>query len=115
MDEDRLGALVTAATRTAEGMGKVAGDKPDETPLKSDAHTFRGIARMLNSLSSEARTTSDTCLQLRRVLQRIAMLEVRGATQLIERGDWKKVVSELQAIAQDALAGGGQPGGTRNR
>ena len=113
MNEDRLGALVSAAAKTAEGMGKVAADKPDLTPLKSDAHTFRGIARMLASLSTEARTTSELCAQQRRVLQRIAMLEVRGATELIERGDWKKVVAELQAIAQDALAGGGRPGGAR--
>ena len=115
MDEDRLGALVSAATRTAEGIGKVAGDKPDKTPLKSDANTFRGIATILNTLSAEARAGSDSCAQLRRTLQRIAMLEVRGATELIERGDWKKIVGELQSIAQDALGGGGRPGGTRGR
>ncbi len=113
MDDDRLNALVSAATKTAEGMGQVAGDKPDKTPLKSDAHTFRGIATMLQSLSTEARSVNETVAQFRRTLQRIAALEVRGATELIERGDWKKVVSELQAIAQDALSGGGRPGGTR--
>ena len=113
MDDTRLGALVSAATKTAEGIGKVAGDKPDQTPLKSDAHTFRGIATMLNTLSAEARATNESCAQLRRTLQRIAMLEVRGATELIERGDWKKIVSELQSIAQDALGGGSGRGGER--
>lgn len=115
MDDNRLLALVSAATKTADGIGKVAGDKPDKTPLKSDAHTFRGIAALLNRLSSEARANSETATRLSRTLQRIADLEVRGATELIERNDWKKMVGELQAIAQDALAGGGTPGGSRAR
>lgn len=101
---DQLTALVTAATKTAEGMGKVAGSKPDATPLHSDAKTFRGIAEMLTRLSTEARQSGEAASQLRRILQRIAMLEVRGATELVERGDWKGIVGELQAMAHDVLS-----------
>ena len=102
---ERLTALVTAAKQTAEGMGKVAGTKPDETPLHSDAKTFRGIAEMLTGLSVEAKASCDAAIQLRRILQRIAMLEVRGAAELVERGDWKGIVGELQAMAHDVLSG----------
>lgn len=105
---ERLTALVTAATRTAEGMGKVAGAKPDETPLRSDARTFRGIADMLAGLSAEARQSDELAAQLRRVLQRIAMLEVRGGADLVGRGDWKRIVDELQAMAHDVLGASGE-------
>jgi hypothetical protein len=43
-------------------------------------------------------------------LHRIANLQVRGAAELLERGDWKRIASELQAVAQEAL---GTPSTTR--
>lgn len=101
---DQLDTLVQAATKTAEGMGAVAAGKADETPLQSDARTFRGIATMLSGLSSEARKRDQSVAQLRRVLQRIAMLEVRGGQELVEAGDWKGLVEEVQAMAHDVLS-----------
>ena len=102
---ERLAALVMAANRTAAGLGKVAGAKPDETPLHSDAKTFRGIAQMLTGLAAEATANAETAAKLRRILQRIAMLEVRGAAELVECGDWKGIVGEVQAMAHDVLGG----------
>lgn len=106
---EQLGSLVAAAAKAAEGMGRVAGEKPDGTPLQSDARTFRGIATMLTTLSAEAREHQQTAAQLRRILQRIAMLEVRGAADLVERGDWRSLVEELQAMAHDVLNGTRSP------
>ena len=104
---DQLEQLVEAAAKTAAGMGKVAAGKADATPLQSDARTFRGIAAMLDGLSAEARRREQTAAQLRRILQRVAMLEVRGAQDLIAAGDWRGLVEELQAMAHDVLSGGG--------
>lgn len=101
--DNRLGALVAAAAETARGMDEVAGCKPDETPLKSDARTFRGIATMLAGLSEEARQRDALLGQLAARFRRIADIEVRGGTELIGRGDWRAIAAELQAIASEAL------------
>jgi len=108
--EDRLNALVAAAAEAARGMGEVAGSKPNETPLHSDARTFRGLATMLTGLAEEANRREQKLSALNAMLRRIANLEVRGATELLERGDWKRITAELQAIAQEAL---GTPAGSR--
>lgn len=109
----RLNALVAAAQEAAKGMGAAAGRKPNETELKSDARTFRGLATMLNGLSEEANRREEKLCTLSAKLHRIAGLEVRGAAELIERGDWKKLCAELQAIAQEALGTG--DGASRRR
>lgn len=110
---NRASALMTAAGEAAKGMGNVADGKPDEAPLQSDARTFRGLADMLTGLSAELRQSNKTVKHLRRILERIAMLEVRGATELIERGDWKGMVDELQTMAHDVLNGGERRSGPR--
>ena len=101
--ENRLNALAAAAAEAARGMGEVAGSKPNETPLHSDARTFRGLATMLTGLAEEARLREQQLSTLGASLRRIANLEVRGAAELLERGDWKRITAELQAIAQEAL------------
>lgn len=106
MAEERLKALVAAAGEAAAGMGKVAADKPDQAPVQTDARTFRGLVAMLNGLSEEARQRDERVCGLTAKLHRIARLEVRDAAQLIERGDWKKLTAELQAIAEEAVGGG---------
>jgi hypothetical protein len=108
--ENRLNALVAAAAEAARGMGEVAGSKPNETPLRSDARTFRGLATMLTGLVEEARRRDQRLDALGASLHRIANLQVRGAAELLERGDWKRIASELQAVAQEAL---GTPSTTR--
>jgi hypothetical protein len=95
--------LIANAKAVSLGMIKVAATKPNDYPLQSNAQTFRGAANILQALSEEiasheARTT-DLCAKL----QRIADLKVRGASEAIESSDWKSVVDELQAVAQEAL------------
>jgi len=103
---NELAELIANAKAVSLGMIKVAATKPNEHPLQSNAETFRGAANMLNALSHEvARYDQRTC-DLVAKLQRIANLQVRGAAEAISDGDWKSVVEELQAVAEEALTPG---------
>ena len=95
--------LIETAKRVSVGMIKVAASKPNDHPLQSNAETFRGAANMLSALSLEVGRLEERTAQLTAKLQRIAGLKVRGASEAIERGDWKFLVEELQAVAQEAL------------
>lgn len=102
--KDRAEALVAAAREAARGMGRIAADKPDETLLKTNAHTLRSVAGILTGLAAEMSRRPSTAERAHRALERIAALQIRGGAELLEHGDWKKIASELQAIAQDALS-----------
>lgn len=102
--------LIENAKQVSLGMIKVAATKPNDHPLQSNAQTFRGAAHMLHALSEEIARLDSRCDDLVAKLQRIANLKVRGAAEAIQSSDWKSVVEELQAVAQEALA----PGSTIN-
>lgn len=98
--------LIANAKAVSLGMIKVAATKPNDAPLQSNAQTFRGAATMLHALSEEVSRHEEETAELIAKLQRIAELRVRGAAEAIESGDWKTVVDELQAVAQEAIAPG---------
>jgi hypothetical protein len=100
---EKLDLLIRAAAEAARGMGAAAGEKPNEAPVQSDARTFRGLATMLTGLSEEADRRERQLSTMSASLSRIACLQVRGATELIERGDWRRLAGELQTIAQEAI------------
>ena len=102
--KDRAEALVNAAREAARGMGRIAADKPDDALLKTNAHTLRSVAGILTGLATEMGRIAPPAEKMARALDRIASLQVRGAAELLEHSDWKKIASELQAIAQDALS-----------
>ena len=95
--------LIANAKAVSLGMIKVAATKPNDAPLQSNAQTFRGAATMLHALSEEVSRHEEETAELIAKLQRIAELRVRGAAEAIESSDWKSVVDELQAVAQEAL------------
>lgn len=108
--------LIVNARAVSLGMIKVAAAKPNDYPLQSNAQTFRGAATMLHALSEEVARHEARTAELVEKLQRIADLKVRGAPEAIQSGNWKSVVDELQAVAQEALAPGsssGRPRGLR--
>jgi hypothetical protein len=105
--------LVKTARMAAVGLAKVAAAKPDGTELKSDANTFRGTARVLAALSDAVTARDAEVAELRGKLQRIAALQVRGGQQLVQTGDWRAIVEELQALAQEAITPGSGKGGSR--
>jgi len=95
--------LLETAKRVSIGMIKVAAAKPNDYPLQSNAETFRGAANLMSALSLEVTRTEERTADLLAKLQRIADLKVRGAADAVEAGDWKYLVEELQAVAQEAL------------
>jgi Ser/Thr protein kinase RdoA (MazF antagonist) len=96
--------LVVMAGRAAEGMLKVATGKEPQEATHSNAATFTAVGEMLNEMAAAARQQQATNKDLLAFMERIANLKVRGASELIERGEWKKIANELQAVAQEALA-----------
>src|SRR6187402_1514070 len=107
--------LITNAKAVSMGLIKVAAAKPNEHLLQSNAQTFRGAATILYGLSEEVTRIDAVIAGLHEKLSRIATLEVRGAAEAIETGDWKAVVDELQAVAQEALTPRAASRGTRPR
>jgi len=109
--------LIANAKAVSLGMIRVAATKPNDHPLQSNAETFRGAANILNALSLEVARAETQAAELTAKLQRIANLQVRGAAEAISVADWKAVVDELQAVAQEALTPGAaikaRPGGPR--
>jgi len=98
-----IAELLETAKRVSIGMIKVAAAKPNDYPLQSNAETFRGAANLMSALSLEVTRTDQRTAELLAKLQRIADLKVRGAAEAVQTGDWKYLVEELQAIAQEAL------------
>ena len=109
MDKD-VADLIVNARAVSLGMIKVAAAKPNDYPLQSNAQTFRGAATMLHALSDEVARHETRMAEMIEKLQRIADLKVRGAAEAIQSGNWKFVVDELQAVAQEALAPGSTVG-----
>lgn len=96
--------LIETAKRVSVGLIKVAAAKPNNYPLQSNAETFRGAANLMRALTLEVTRIEERTADLLAKLQRIADLKVRGASEAIEAEDWKALVEELQAVAQEALA-----------
>ena len=105
VDND-VAELIANAKAVSIGMIKVAATKPNDHVVQSNAQTFRGTAHMLHALSLELTRVEARDADLRAKLQRIVNLNVRGASEAIGAADWKAVVEELQALAQEALTPG---------
>jgi uncharacterized protein YigA (DUF484 family) len=100
---DPAAALRLAARETAIGLGAVARGKAETHTLESDAKTFKGIARILDGLNEQLEERDALVDKLVAMHRRIADLQIRGATQLLEQQNWRKIATELQAIAQEAI------------
>jgi len=98
-----IAELIETANRISVGLIKVAAAKPNDYPLQSNAETFRGAANLIRALSLEVTRVEEYSANLVEKLQRIANLKVRNASEAIEAGDWKSLIDELQAVAQEAL------------
>jgi hypothetical protein len=113
-----IAELLETAKRVSIGLIKVAAAKPNDYPLQSNAETFRGAANLMSALSLEVTRTEERTAELVAKLQRIADLKVRGAAEAVQTGDWKFLVEELQAVAQEALTPSalivGKPDGPRD-
>lgn len=84
-------------------MKEASSGKPPETITETNAQTFANLAEIMDSLVGIARQRAEERSAMRKALERIAALDVRSVSELLEQGNWKKLVSELQSIAQDTL------------
>ena len=113
-----IAELIETANRVSVGLIKVAASKPNDYPLQSNAETFRGAANLIRALTLEVTRVEEYNANLVEKLQRIANLKVRNASEAIEAGDWKTLIDELQAVAQEALTPNvnitGKPNGQRD-
>ena len=107
---EKLKQVAKRAAETAEGMKEVATGKPPEAATHSNAASFAAIANMLSTLSHFTLHGIGSFEGLISAVRRIANLQVRGAAELIEQENWKKLCMELQAVAQDALVRMEKPG-----
>ncbi len=103
MTDDRVMLLVEKATKAAADMRRTVEGKPPEQNLGTNAASLSVLAAMLSDLSADVVQRRDRDRDHEAALSRIANLKVRGAAELIEQGNWKKLASELQAIAQEAV------------
>jgi len=113
-----IAELIETANRVSVGLIQVAASKPNDYPLQSNAETFRGAANLIRALTLEVTRVEEYNANLVEKLQRIANLKVRNASEAIEAGDWKSLIDELQAVAQEALTPNvnitGKPNGQRD-
>lgn len=95
--------LVEAAHSTAKRMAATAEGKPETTAFNLPMNSFKGVAGMLEQLSARIAAQQQLLAARTAALDRIAHLEIRGATELLELRAWRRIADELQAIAQDAI------------
>jgi hypothetical protein len=102
-DERPLPETLERARHIAGQMAKAAEGRDENTNAEMPLALFVDISAMLRRLSDEiANRTVDPGVEAK-ALQRIADLDIRSATMLLEMNAWKRIAGELQAIAQETL------------
>ena len=65
--------------------------------------TLRSITGLIEDLSAQVTGLRGAVAARETALRRIANLEVRSASELIEASRWKELTAELQSLAESAL------------
>lgn len=104
--ERSLPETIERARQLADRMAQAAAGRDGNISAEMPLSLFVDISSLLQQLSDEATDRKGGQGRSERALQRIADLDIRSAQLLLEMNAWKRIVGELQAIAQDAL---GQP------
>ena len=102
--DDEKADTVAEATSLACKMIEAAAERDPDTNVQMPLVLFSRIAQILHELAADQAPPSPRPAQEKQqaALDRIANLDIRGARELLELGAWKKIASELQAIAQEA-------------
>jgi hypothetical protein len=80
----------------------IRGQEPD-APVPTNVSSLTDMRSVIEALVADLRRMQGDRDRLRGRLARIARLELRGARDLIETQNWKRVADEMQAIAETAL------------
>ena len=94
--------LIDRARTTARQMAKAAAGRETTVNAEMPLSLFFDISKMLEQLADAATLPSRPDRETA-ALRRIAELDIRSGSELLELGAWKRIASELQAIAQEAL------------
>ncbi len=100
VNEDKLFEFATGA---AVKMREAVRGHSKEAVAHATAGSLDAIASMLEALTTDIKRRRAQHARLVTALRRIADLEIRSAGELLERGDWKRIAGELQAIANEAI------------
>jgi len=99
-DAQAVDALLETASTAITALQAAAQGKEPEDPANTDVSTLLALSRLIEGLVADLQCHRAEQARLLRLLGRISALEVRGAQELIEAGNWKKLCAELQAIAE---------------
>ena len=99
----RIETLLEKARNTARQMYAAAEGRDPAINVEMPLSLFTTIADMLEQLVQVAEGDRSGRAQV--ALKRIAGLDIRSAGELLELGAWKRITSQLQAIAQETLDG----------
>ncbi len=95
--------LVPVAAKAVAALKQVTGDHEPERPAGTTISTLRSITQLVEELSAEITVLRAAAETRGTALRRIANLEVRSASELIEASRWKELTAELQSLAESAL------------
>ena len=95
--------LVEVAAKAVAALKQVTGDHEAERATGTTIGTLQSITQLVEELSAEITALRRTAGVRDASLRRIANLEVRSASELIEASRWKELTAELQSLAQSAL------------
>ncbi len=94
--------LATAAQAGASMKESLAG-RPLTDMVNTNIATLAGLIQLIDGLAGHVQARRATADVRDMALSRIANLGIRGGTELVEQGNWRKIAGELQAIAESAL------------
>ena len=103
IDREKVAEVINLAERAVRGMKEACGGKPPETITETNAKTFANLAGIMENLVTVTRQDQADRTRMLGALERIANLKVRSATELLEQKNWQKLLTEVQAIAQETL------------
>lgn len=103
LDRDKVDELIKLADRAVKGMKEASDGKEPDAVTETNAKTFANLASIMENLITVARRDQASRSQMAAALDRIANLKVRSASELLEQKRWEKLLTEVQAIAQDAV------------
>ncbi len=97
--------LVEVAAKAVTALKQVTGDHEAERAAGTTIGTLQSITQLVQELSGHVVALRGAATLRDTALRRIANLEVRSASELIEASRWKELTAELQALAESALEG----------
>ncbi|WP_375427164.1 hypothetical protein [uncultured Sphingomonas sp.] len=97
--------LLETASKAVSALKQATEGHEAEETTAATIGTLLSITRLIADLSAQVTSLRGATTAREAALRRIANLEVRSASELIEASRWKEVTAELQSLAESALEG----------